>query len=59
MQVSYYSLLPRLTHLAFGMLGSCATQNLSSAKALTVGPQSRECFPKSTPTRSQGQISGC
>ena len=24
MQVSYYSLVPRLTHLAFGALGACA-----------------------------------
>lgn len=26
-QVSYYSLLPRLTHLAFGMLGACAARD--------------------------------
>ncbi len=26
-QVSYYSLLPRLTHLAFGMLGACAVRS--------------------------------
>ena len=36
MQVSYYSLLPRLTHLAFGMLGSCAIQNPASAEKLLV-----------------------
>ena len=59
MQVSYYSLLPRLTHLAFGMLGSCATHNISSARALMVRPQSLEYSLGSTPTRSQGQISGC
>ena len=38
LQVSYYSLLPRLTHLAFGMLGSCAIQNPTSAKKLLVSP---------------------
>ena len=26
-QVSYYSLLPRVTHLAFGMLGVCAVRS--------------------------------
>ena len=44
MQVSYYSLLPRLTHLAFGMLGSCAIQDFPSARTLLVISQFHDCI---------------
>lgn len=39
MQVSYYSTLPRLTHLAFGMLGASAIQSPRSNNFLVLSPR--------------------
>ena len=42
-QVSYYSLLPRLTHLAFGMLGACAIRSPGTTHFL-VGRRMAHCL---------------
>ena len=37
LRVSYYSLLPRLSHLSFGLLGACALPGAGSRSGLAVG----------------------
>jgi peptidoglycan/LPS O-acetylase OafA/YrhL len=37
LRVSYYSLLPRLTHLFFGVLGACAMRSLRVREGLVSG----------------------